>query len=201
MKNLAVLVSNKGTGSNLRAMIEAIEKKDLHAKIAVVVCDSDEAPGIDVATKHKIPTAVCKTNEELLSLLTSTYPVDFICLAGWKKIITENVINAFQHKILNVHPGLIPDKGGDSIKNPDGTPALWNQGKLTDKAMQTFLESKTTYAGSTIHFVTKDVDFGPVVFRGFAKVKSGDTIDSLYSRVKKEENKMFVKALKKLCNT
>lgn len=200
MKKLAILVSNKGTGSNLRAFIDAIKNKQLKAKIAVVVCDTPEAAGIDVAKEHKIKTAVCKTNIELLELLTKKYRVHYVCLAGWKRIIKPEVISALQNKIINVHPGLIPSKETQKIKNPDGTIALWNQGQLTDNAMQKFLESGLKYAGSTIHFVTEDVDFGPVISRGFVKIENGDTINSLYSRVKKVENKMFVKALQKLCN-
>ncbi len=123
--------------------------------------------------------------------------MDFVCLSGWKKIIPDSVINNF--KILNVHPGLIPDKINGSVRNPDGTKALWNKGKFTTIAIQNFLDSKSSYAGSTIHFLSDEFDFGEVLERGFVKIKKTDIVDSLYARLKKKENEMYVKALIKLC--
>jgi phosphoribosylglycinamide formyltransferase-1 len=119
-------------------------------------------------------------------------------LAGWKQIILDEVIEAFPNKILNLHPGLIPDTIDGKIKNPDNTDALWNKGMLTTKAIQNFLDQKATFAGSSIHFLTLNFDFGPVLGRTFEKVELHDNVESLYSRLKKKENKLYVEVLEKL---
>lgn len=197
MKKLAVLISNKGTGTNLQAIIDGIEQKKINAKIAVVISDTEEALGLQRAKKHNIPIDISPKKERLLSVLQQYNP-DYICLTGWKQIITNNVIDAYPNKIINTHPGLIPDTLDGIVKTPDGTDALWNKGKLTDKAMQNFLDNHATYAGCTNHFLSHDFDFGPVLGRVFEKIQPDDTIDSLYTRLKKKENQLYVDVLEKL---
>jgi len=144
VKRIAVLISNKGKGTNLQAIINAVESGIIHA-------------------------------------------------------ILDEVIDAFPNRILNVHPGLIPDSPDGTVTAPDNTQALWNKGKFADKAIQNFLDQKSTYAGSTIHFLSNEFDFGPVLQRGFVKVHKNDTVDSLYGRLKKEEHKIYIESLQKLC--
>lgn len=199
MKKLAVLISNKGTGTNLQAIIDGIEQKKINAEIAVVVSDTEEALGLQRAKKHNIPIAISPKKEQLLSMLQQYNP-DYICLTGWKQIITNDVIDAYPNKIINTHPGLIPDTLDGIAKTPDGTDALWNKGKLTDKAMQNFLDNHATYAGCTNHFLSHEFDFGKVLGRVFEKIRPDDTIDSLYSRLKRKENDLYVEVLEKLCN-
>lgn len=197
-KRLAVLISDKGTGTNLQAIIDGIENGKINGQIVVVVSDTDKALGLKRARKQKIEIVINKKKEELLSLLKKYHP-DFICLAGWKQIITDDVIDAFPNRILNTHPGLIPDKITSNIKNPDGSRALWNRGKMTDKAMEEFLTNHLTYAGCSNHFLSKEFDFGPVLGRCFEKIKHNDSIDSLYTRLKVKENELYVNVLSRLC--
>ena len=199
MKRLAVLVSNAGTGTNLQAIIDAIEDKLLSARIAVVISSDPDAYGLIRAKKHKLKTEICPDKEKLLSILLKFDP-DFICLAGWKKIISEEVLKMFDNKILNIHPGLIPNSLKGSVKNPDGTKGLWNREKMTQKAIQNFLDKKSTYAGSSIHFLSSEFDFGKVLGRCFEKIRKTDDVESLYRRLKIKENKLYVKALQKLCD-
>ncbi|MGH7246151.1 MAG: formyltransferase family protein [Candidatus Levyibacteriota bacterium] len=201
MKRLAVLISNAGTGTNLQAIIDAIEAKKLNAEIAVVLSDSSDAYGLVRADNHDILAHIFQKEETLEYLLTTTFPVDYIVLAGWKKIIPDALIDAFPKKILNIHPGLIPETLEGVVKNPDGTDGLWNKGKFTEIAIKNVLDSKATYAGSSIHFLSKEFDFGSVLARCFEKVLPGDTVTSLYTRLKKKENHMLVEALIKLCST
>ncbi|HSX40134.1 MAG TPA: formyltransferase family protein [Candidatus Saccharimonadales bacterium] len=197
-KRIAVLVSNAGKGSNLQAIINAVEKKEISCKIAVVVSDKEDAYGLVRSKKHNIPSEVNKNKDNLVPLLKK-YKVDYVILTGWKQFMTDGFIDTYKNKILNLHPGLIPDVINGVVKNPDGTIGLWNKGKFTDKALQNFFDQKTTYAGSSIHFLTHEFDFGPVLGRCFEKIKRGDTIDSLYKRLKVKENKLYVNVLKKLC--
>ena len=200
MKKIAVLISNAGTGTNLQAIIDAIETGKLKAKISVVVSSSPDAFGLERAKKHKIQTIIVNKKDNLENILVKTYQVDLIVLTGWKLIVPQSLINTFKNKILNLHPGVIPDTMDGVVHNPDRTDGLWNRGKLTDVAIQNFLDKKTTYAGSTVHFLSEEFDFGPVLDRCFEKILPNDTIESLYRRLKKKENKIYVEVLISLCN-
>ena len=198
---LAILISNAGTGTNLQAIIDAIEQDKLDAEICAVVSDKIESLGLERARKHNLRIEICPKKEELKSLLDKLNPqkdLMYICLAGWKQIILDEVILAYPNKILNLHPGLIPDTADGNAKNPDGTDGLWNKGMLTDKAIQNFLNNKSTFAGSSIHFLTLNFDFGPVLGRTFEKIKPGDDVSSLYERLKKKENELYVEVLQDL---
>ncbi len=198
MKHLAILISNGGTGTNLQAIIDAIESKKINAKISVVVSDREDAPGLNRAKKHKLQTEINFDKKKLLSILKK-YNVDYIALAGWKQIVTNEVMREYKNKILNVHPGLIPNTMDGKVKTPDGSLGLWNKGKYTVKAIKNFFDNHATYAGCTVHFLTNEFDFGPVLGRGFVKINSHDTIDSLYDQVKEKEHELYITALQKLC--
>ncbi|MBI5123576.1 hypothetical protein HZA75_06990 [Candidatus Roizmanbacteria bacterium] len=199
MKKLAVLISDAGTGTNLQAIIDAIINKKLKAKIALVVSSSENAYGLQRAKKNNIPTMIVNKKDSLEKIL-ETYQVDLVVLAGWKLIVPQSLINTFKNKILNLHPGLIPDMMDGIVKNPDGTDGLWNRGKLTDAAIQNFLDNKATYAGSTVHFLSEEFDFGPILARCFEKILPNDTVESLYTILKKKENQIYIETLVKLCN-
>ena len=196
-KKLVVLVSDAGTGTNLQAIIDGVESGKIKAEICAVVSDKENAPALERARKHNLRIEICPKKEALLSLLQKINP-NYICLAGWKQIILDEVILAFPNKILNLHPGLIPDIENGTVANPDSTPALWNKSMLTTKAITNFLDLKSTYAGSSIHFLTLNFDFGPVLGRTFEKIEPSDTVESLYSRLKKKENELYVEVLEKL---
>ncbi len=197
---LAVLISDKGTGTNLQAIIDAIHSKNLNSQISAVVSDTEKSEGLKRAKKNKLPIYICAKKEDLLKLLKKISP-DYVVLAGWKQFILDGVIDAFPERILNLHPGLIPDKVSGFVKNPDGTAALWNKGMLANKAIDNFLKNKKTYAGSSVHFLTHEFDFGQVLERGFVKTKKNDSIESLYARLKSKEHEIYVSALKKLEDT
>jgi len=199
-KLLAILISNTGAGTNLQAISDAISQNDLYANIRIVVSDSETAKGVERARKHNLPVYILKKTDDLTHLFTQVFPVDYIVLSGWKQFIPLEFIEAFPKRILNLHPGLIPDRMDEVVKNPDGTDALWNKGKLTDLAIKEFLQKPTTYAGSSIHFLTEEFDFGPVLGRVFEKIEKNDTIDTLYKRLKKKENRLYVEVLQKMCN-
>lgn len=199
MKKLVMLISNSGIGTNLQAISTAILHKKLQATIATVISDTPASQGVALAQKQALPTVICETNNNLLPLLQQVSP-DFTCLAGWKQTIAPEVLDAYAGTILNMHPGLIPDTLTGTVHNPDGTPALWNRGKFAHKAIQAFLAAKASYAGSSIHFLSHDFDFGPVLGRTFEKIQPDDTVETLYARLKIKENRLYVTTLEKLCN-
>ena len=197
-KKLVVLVSNTGTGTNLKAILEAISGGGVNAEVCAVVSDTDQAQALSHAKAHNVKIEICEKKELLLQKLQEINP-DFIALAGWKQIILDEVILAYPNKILNLHPGLIPDSVDGVVENPDSTEALWNKGMLTDKAIQNFINQKSTYAGSSIHFLTLNFDFGPVLGRVFEKIEEGDSVESLYKRLKVKENELYIKVIESLC--
>ncbi len=199
-KTLAVLISDAGTGTNLQAIIDAVESKKLNAKIIGVISDKESAYGLVRAKRHNLPTFICPKKEELATLLDKLGPT-YICLAGWKQIVPEDMIRAFSYRILNTHPGLIPDTLDGVVTNPDGTKGIWNRGKMTDKAIQNFLSLRSTFAGCSNHFLSNEFDFGKVLGRCFEKIRKGDTIDSLYGRLKQKENALYVQVLQELCKS
>lgn len=198
MKKIAILISNIGTGTNLQAIIDGVESGKINAKIISVISDKSETSALERASQNNLPIKICSEKESLLPLLKTLNP-DYVCLAGWKQIILPEVIDAFQDRILNTHPGLIPDTMDGIAKNPDGTDGVWNKGKMTEAALQNFLDQKATYAGCTNHFLTHEFDFGPVLGRCFEKILPGDTTESLYARLKIKENQLYVDVLAKLC--
>lgn len=197
MKRIAVLISDAGKGTNLKAIIDGVNSGRINGQV-VVISDKRNAFGLKHARKYYIPVEINSDKENLLVLLKK-YDIDIIVLAGWRQFLINQVMNAYQNKILNLHPGLIPATTHGVIKNPDGTDGLWNKNMFTDKALQNFLDKEATYAGSSIHFLTSEVDFGSVLGRCFEKILPGDTIESLYTRLKDKENKLYVEVLAKLC--
>jgi len=174
---LVLLVHEGSAQTNLKAIKVAIEEGKINAEISAVVSDK----------------------ENPLPLIDKVSP-DYVCLSGWNKIIPNEVITKYENRILNLHPGLIPDTFDGTVGNPDSTKALWNKGMYGNKAIQNFLDQKATYAGSSIHFLTLNFDFGPVLGRTFEKIQPDDTIESLYGRLKKKENELYVEVLEKLSN-
>ena len=173
---LAILVHEGGAQTNFKAIRDAINEGRINAEISATISDKDNPE----TTLEKISP-------------------DYICLAGWFKIIPNEMIEKYQNKILNLHPGLIPDIIDGKVLNPDKTEGLWNKGMYGSKAIQNFLNQKATYAGSSIHFLTLNFDFGPVLGRTFEKVIEGDSVESLYARLKKKENELYIEVLEKLC--
>jgi phosphoribosylamine--glycine ligase len=207
VKKIAVLISNKGAGTNLQAIIDSCKRGEIKGKVAVVVSNAANAFGLERARKEGIPTEVLpwlpyknasKTRVDYsrdLETLVEKYKPDIVVFAGWILILTAEFVDKFP-LIINLHPGSIPDEPKGKVAFPDGSPAPYHKGKHTDDAIADFLRKGYNYAGSTLHAVTADVDWGPVIERAFEKIRVGDNVDSLYSRLKKKEHRMLIRTLK-----
>lgn len=213
IKRIAVLLSNKGTGSNLFAIIKAIEKKTINnAKIAVVVSDKEDAYGIIRAKKKGIATVVMSLkdflrrgksrkqyDDALGKLLKQEYKIDLVVLAGWMLILSDNFIRYFPSQILNLHPGLLPDNSNKYIVLSNGIKIQAIRGMHTNDAVQYAIDQGFPATGSTVHFITEKIDEGPVVIRSEVKIALGDNVESLYKRIKVEEHKILPYALDLFC--
>lgn len=211
MKKIAVLISNKGTGSNLQAIIDWIKVGKIKGKIVVVVSDKTNAYGLLRAKKNKIPALVrpftkFKNNrvrriygEQLARELKEKFRVDLVALAGWMIILPASFLKYFPWAVLNLHPGLIADKKGGKLRLSDGSYAKPFEVEMADGAIQAALKAGINISGSTTHFVTKQVDWGPVIMRTEEKIRKNDTIESYYSRLKKKEHLILPLSVKLFC--
>jgi phosphoribosylglycinamide formyltransferase-1 len=182
LPRLAVLIS--GRGSNLQAIIDAIAEQRLHARIALVVSNVAAAPGLARAEAAGIPTAVLPhpqwpTREAYDIALAETLRqrhVDLVCLAGFMRLLGPRFIDAFPHKILNIHPSLLPS-----------VPGLEAQRQAFEHGVQV--------TGVTVHFVDAQLDAGPIVLQAAVPVLPADTLELLSSRILSEEHRVYPEAI------
>ena len=184
---LAVLVS--GSGSNLQALIDACAQDDFPAEIAVVISNKPDAYGLERAKNAEIPTHVINHREHdgregfdtALVEAIKSYNVDLVCLAGFMRILTPIFIDAFEGRILNTHPSLLPRHGGEGMYGEHVHAAVLKAGDKT--------------SGCTIHKVIVDVDRGPIVLQKEVPVHDGDTVQDLASRVLEQEHVAYPEAV------
>jgi len=182
--NLAVLIS--GSGSNLQAIIDAVESGSLpNAKVALVISSRENVFGLERAEKHGITNMVINRldTEKLIDTLKS-YSTDGIILAGYLTVLAPDVIAAYSGKIINIHPALLPMFGG--------------KGFYGLKVHQSVLAAGVKYTGATAHIVDCGIDTGATLVSGVIPVLPEDTAESLQKRVLKVEHKVLVKAVKAL---
>ncbi len=180
--NFAVFCSGQGT--NLQAIIDAVKQKRLTARLALVVCDNPKAYAVVRARKAGVPAAVFDpkdfpSKKELESAMIrelSARKIGLIALAGYMRILSDGFVRKYRNRIINVHPALLPAfKGGQAIKD-----AIQYGVKVT---------------GPTVHFVTEEVDGGPIILQEACPVKDNDTEKTLLARVHKLEHKLYPEAI------
>jgi phosphoribosylglycinamide formyltransferase-1 len=179
---IGVLLS--GGGTNLQAIIDAIERKELSAVIKVVISNRADAYGLERARKHGIPTEVISHKDfpsrevfeaELISTLHS-YDVTFVILAGFMRLLSPFFIRAFPQRILNIHPALLPAFPGVH-------------------AQRQALERGVRITGATVHFVDEKVDHGPIVIQAAVPVYPDDTEETLNARILAQEHRIYPQAI------
>ena len=175
---LVVLIS--GSGSNLQAIIDAIESGVLNASISAVISNVPDVKGLERATAHKIPALCLPHNDfssrkefdvELQNLIDS-YTPDLVILAGFMRILGESISRHYRGKMLNIHPSLLPKY-----------PGLHTHQKVLDAGDKEH--------GTTIHYVTEELDVGPIVYQRSFPVHSTDTPESLFGKVQELEHQMY----------
>ncbi len=169
-----------GRGTNLQAILDSIKRGDLKSAIAVVISNKKDAPALERASNEGIDTVYVDPSAfkdrasydmEILDILRR-YSVDLVVLAGYMRIVTGPLIDAYRNRIINVHPALLPSFPGMS-------------------AQRQALEYGVKIAGCTVHFVEEGVDKGPIIAQAAVPVLEGDTEESLSARILKEEHKLF----------
>lgn len=186
---IAVFIS--GSGSNLQSIIDNIENGNLNCEISYVIADR-KCFGLERAEKHGIKSIMLdkklfgnKLSDEISAILENDIEkTDYIVLAGYLSILSENFINKWNRKIINIHPSLLPKFGGKGM-----------YGMNVHRAV---IEAKETESGCTIHFVDTGVDTGEIILQIKVPVLSDDTPEILQKRVLEKEHILLIEGIKKL---
>jgi len=176
--NIAVLASGEGT--NFQALIDLCNSKELDIDIKLLISNKENAGCIKRAIKYKVPNHLILENNyknkeefeaEIIKILLES-KVELIVMAGWMKIASENFVNSFKDRIINIHPSLLPSFKG---KNP------------IDDA----LNHKALLTGCSIHFVDKEVDNGKLIIQAALAIKTDDNLSTLTKKIHNIEHKIL----------
>ena len=183
MKNIVILIS--GRGSNMEAIVRALEAERWPARIAAVISNKPDAKGLAFAQAHGIPTAVVPSKEfasreafdAVLQQTIDGYQADLVVLAGFMRILTASFVEHYAGRMLNIHPSLLPL-----------FPGLHTHRQA--------LEAGVLEHGATVHFVTAELDHGPAVLQARINVLPGDTETSLAERLLEQEHLIYPQAVR-----
>lgn len=183
MKNIVILIS--GRGSNMEALIAARDKGELPVNIAAVISNKADAKGLETAAKAGIATRVLEHKafasreafDTALQALIDEFAPDLVVLAGFMRILTPDFVRHYEGRMFNIHPSLLP-----------AFPGLHTH--------QRALEEGVRIHGCTVHFVTAELDHGPVVIQAAVPVLADDDEDRLAARVLQEEHRIYPQAVR-----
>ena len=184
MHRLAILLS--GRGSNFIALADAVASGAIaDAGIFAVISDNASAPGVAAARERGLPArAIVREpgmtraeHESRIRTVLDTARPDLICLAGYMRVLSPDFVSAYPGKILNIHPSLLPKYPGLDVQ-------------------RRALEAGEKESGCTVHYVTADVDCGPVLVQRRVPILSGDTVESLSGRILEEEHRAYPEAVR-----
>ena len=182
MKRLVVLAS--GRGSNFKAILDHVEAGDINAEIVAVTSDNFDAKALEIAREHDIEAIYGNAkSEEYTNWLigtVKTYAPDYIILAGYMRIVQPEFVAAFENKIINIHPALLP-----SFKGLHG--------------QRQALEYGVKIAGCTVHYVDEGMDTGKIIAQRAVEVKDDDTEETLSARILEQEHQLYPAVVKMLC--
>ena len=174
-----------GNGSNAKAIVNACERGTLNANPVLLVSNRDSAKALEWGEKYGLATVIAKNETEQLNILRK-YEVNWIILSGYLSLIGESIIDAYEKRIVNIHPSLLPRHGK-------------TYGMNTHRAV---IESGDVETGITIHYVSKNYDEGEIIAKKTRiMVRNSDTPESLSERVLKEEHIFFPKVLSSILLT
>jgi phosphoribosylglycinamide formyltransferase-1 len=188
MRNLAVFCS--GNGSNFEAILRAVRRGKLKARVALMVCDNPKAYALERARKHQIPVVLISPKlfskrqdyEKIIARILKNQQVDLVVLAGFMRILTPTFIHAYRDKIINIHPSYLPAfKGAHAIRDA--------------------FEAGVRETGVTVHRVTAEVDAGRVILQRRVKISKKDTLTSLEAKIHRVEHQLYPLAIQRYLST
>ena len=184
--NIAVLASGRGT--NFTAILRAVKKGKIPANISLLVCDNPKASVIGKAKRAGVEVFLIKQDdfaskgdfENRIIQRLEEAKIDLIVLAGFMRILSRELVQKFNLKILNIHPSLLP-----SFKGTQGIKDAFDYG--------------VKIAGVTVHFVDSEMDHGPIILQAAVKIDEQDTEESLEKKIHKIEHKLYPQAIRLFC--
>lgn len=182
---LVILIS--GRGSNMRSIVEAAQQGELNVEIAAVLSNRPGAAGLEFASEAGIDTAVIdhkaydnrESFDQAMADSIDGYQPDFVILAGFMRILTEQFVAHYAQRLINIHPSLLPKFKGLHTH-------------------QRAIDAGEKEHGASVHFVTAELDDGPVILQAKVPVFSNDDADTLAARVLEQEHQLYPAAIKKL---
>lgn len=183
MLKVAVLIS--GSGTDLQSIIDAHQQGEIRCDLSLVISNRKNAYGLTRAQEAGIETAVIKDQGELLSTLQAKN-IDLIVLAGYLSILSSELIQAYPNKIINIHPSLIPSFCGPGMYGMHVHDAVLARGAKV--------------SGATVHFVSEEVDGGPIIYQEAVSIADLDTAEDIQKRVLEVEHKILPKVVGLYCD-
>ena len=185
-KKIKTAVFISGTGSNLKNLIKFSKKRNSPISIDLIVSNSSKSKGLKYANQFKIKKKIFNfdhvTNTERKILIQlNKYEINFICLAGFMKILSKNFIKKFKGKIINIHPSLLPKYKGLNTH-------------------ERAIKNKDKFAGCSVHYVTEKLDSGKIIMQKKIKIANKDNSYSLAKKVLKQEHKIYPASIIKILN-
>jgi phosphoribosylglycinamide formyltransferase-1 len=182
VKQLGILIS--GRGSNFEAIADKIDAGAIDAGIAVVIANRPEARGLEIARQRGLNAVSIPSKgldrevyDRMLLAELDKYTVDLVCLAGFMRLLSASFIRRFPHRILNIHPSLLPAFPGLDAQHQ----ALAHGVKIT---------------GCTVHFVDEELDAGPILIQAAVSVRDDDTVETLSARILEQEHRIYPEAIR-----
>jgi len=180
---IAVLIS--GSGSNLQAILNASERGEIPCRVGIVISNKADAYGLVRAEKHGVPTEVVDhrgfpNREEFDAKLVEIIRgngAELVCLAGFMRVLTPVFVRAFPHRILNIHPALLPS-----------FPGTHGPGQALSYGVR--------FSGCTVHFLDEGVDTGPIIVQAVVPVYDEDTVETLAARILVQEHRIYPMAIR-----
>ena len=184
-KKIRTCVFISGKGSNLNHIIKNSRDYNFPAKVVLVISDDPDAKGLLIAKKNNIFCTNIKHKnkidfEKKILKFLKKHQIKLICLAGFMRVLSKNFLQEYKHKIINIHPSLLPKY----------------KGLNTHKRV---LNKKEKYSGCTVHYVNPKIDEGRIILQKKIKIKKNETITSLKIRVLNEEHRLFSMAIRAIC--
>jgi formyltetrahydrofolate-dependent phosphoribosylglycinamide formyltransferase len=187
---IGILLSGKGRGSNMQALIDACQEGRIPAEAALVVSTAPGAPALERAAASGVSTRVIPASsyaspealDAAIAAAMEEARVGLICLAGYMRLLTPGFLERFAGRVMNIHPALLPAFGG--------------QGFYGRRVHEAVLESGAKYTGVTVHFVDEEYDHGPIILQRVVPVEDDDTVESLAARVLAEEHTAYQEAVR-----
>ena len=182
---LGILAS--GNGSNFESIVKSIQNKQLNAEIIILIVNNPNCLAIKKAIKYEIPYIIINNknyssrleHDKIVMKKLEELSVELVVMAGWMRIVGEELINKFKNRLINIHPSLLP-----SFKGID--------------AIQQAIDNRVTITGCTVHYVQKEVDSGSIIIQAAVPLKEKDSIETLKKRIQDMEHIILPLAIAKV---